>query len=188
MYDDDLDNLIDQAVSSYGAEPPAGLEAKIIAEVRSTPMLMKKGAHAKWVRVASGIAAGGLVAALLLHLERTQTSPFENRMTAAQKAHALPAIPIAVESHTHARVAVKVVSIRVPGLRSTYHQPALTEQELLLASLAAEHPKQALEWNETKQKKSEPLAVAPLSGSPMGTEPVELEAIVIAPLPSNAVD
>ena len=73
MHTEDFDSLIDQALTSYGTEPAQGLEAKIIAEVRSSPTLVKKNISSKWVRIASCIAAAGIVA-VLIHLGRTDPS------------------------------------------------------------------------------------------------------------------
>ena len=184
MHIEDFDSLIDQALTSYGIEPAQGLEAKIIAEVRSSPVLVKKKASAKWLRLGSGIAAAGLVAVLLIHNEERpgtkpdQTSETSRAISAAPSIATSLAQPETIHSHavslTHRRPHAAMV-------RTASSAAGLTDQEKLLVELAAHHP------NEARQLVSivgqeKPLTIEPLSVQPISTETLKIAALRIEPL------
>jgi hypothetical protein len=183
---DELDRLIDQALSSYGAEPPAHLETKIVAESRSTPMLVKKSASARWVSIASGIAAAVIAAFLLIH-DQGHSSNNSDQVASGSKKISI-ASSKATPTTRPGAIHSQAVSVRLhrphPSIaKAAYPEAPLTDQEQMLMDLAAHHPNEARQLISLDGQETKPITITPLSVQPISTEPLKIAALRIEPLP-----
>lgn len=188
---DELDRLIDQALSSYGAEPPAHLETKIVAESRSTPMLVKKSAPARWVSIASGIAAAGLLGSFLMHdtvRQVRQTTAQQDRQGLAQQEpvrlkQTKLAKPLSSAHLEKATAAVHHPVVERNERKTAYTEAPMTAQEERLVSLALHHPELLRPFFATENKEAMPLSFPLVPTPPIISEPIKIEAIKTEPLP-----
>lgn len=185
-HDDELDSLIDQALSSYGAEPSMKLEEKIIAEARSGPMLVKNRVAARWLGIGSGIAAAGLAGVLLLHHEQGRQVKMPDQMAVASRT-----LPFASSEATRlsqaATINAHTVSLRLHHPHSVVAkqaetQAALTDQEQMLVELVARHPDEARQLVDLVGQEAKPLTIEPLPVGPISSEPLKIAALHIEPL------
>ena len=182
-HNDELDNLIDQALASYGTEPSAGLEAKIIAAARSTPVLVRMTPSTLWSRTACGVAAASILAVLLLHDAGTSQQPGEVAPTARPRSimarqqvqiNPNPAgEPVAFEPHWQSRSETRS---RVRP-KTDYTAPGMTEEERMLAELASQHPQQTLSLIAMNEEQSHPLTVEPIRTQPLKIEPIHIDSL-----------
>ncbi len=185
-HDDELDNLIDQALASYGAEPSADLEVKIIAKARTTPMLLKSRNVTGWIGAASGIAAAVIVAFLLIH---DQGHPRKNSDQVASGSKEISnasskATPTARPGAIHSQAVSARVHRPHPAIAKTaYSEAQLTDQEQMLIDLAAHHPNEARQLISLDGQETKPITITPLSVQPISTEPLEIAALRVEPLP-----
>jgi hypothetical protein len=156
---DDLDNLIDSALSAYSrAEPLAGLETRVLQRVRTQQMSRRR--LWRWAPAVPVLAA--ILIAVLVYKPRP--------VTVAKVA--VPAVivepprpsPAAVAGH----VAPPVAKTRRPSLpgeppkRKLFPTPSpLTTEERLLVELAESHP-QELAARPAEEIDIKPIQIAPL--------------------------
>lgn len=186
MLDDNLDSLIDQALPSYGNEPSASLEAKIIAAANARQTLVRKNTPTRWIGIASTIAAAGLVALMLIR------SYGDSGTVPDQRSVADRGFPIAPASLAAVHQPKTIRSLQVPSKPHRFRSmkagnvdssAPLTDQEEVLLDLATNHPAEARQLVSLNGEEAKPLRVEPLALQPIPTEPLKFAALKIEPLP-----
>jgi hypothetical protein len=179
---DHLNELMEQGLASYAAEPSADLASRILMEAQATPVPMSS----RWYMGLAGwgiglTAAAGFLAFSLMH--SGMKGPAQKQLAA----HTIP--PSAANTHPPVRNAAIARSPRhrspemVPRMaNAVYVAPPVTEQERLLLTLAANHPKQALELVAMEERETEPLKVEPLTATPLKIELMARAPLDVTPL------
>jgi hypothetical protein len=189
---DNLDNLIDQALTSYtsrAARP--GLEKRILAVVAA------EGSPRAHVRSWKPVWA---FAAVLLLLTAGSIPlwirPGPLQVTVARRApagrveyspQAKPALGSSMKRPLHrvSRRASAAVSLPLP---TQFGQPRPTKEELLMARFAAEEPELADVLAKSKPDLDAPVTITAIPDNPVATEPVEMKPITIAPIQISSLN
>ena len=189
---DNLDNLIDQALTSYtsrAARP--GLEKRILAVVAA------EGSPRAHVRSWKPVWA---FAAVLLLLTAGSIPlwirPGPLQVTVARRApagrveyspQAKPALGSSMKRPLHrvSRRASAAVSLPLP---TQFGQPRPTKEELLMARLAAKEPELADVLAKSKPDLDAPVTITAIPDNPVATEPVEMKPITIAPIQISSLN
>jgi len=189
---DNLDNLIDQALTSYtsrAARP--GLEKRILAVVAA------EGSPRAHVRSWKPVWA---FAAVLLLLTAGSIPlwirPGPLQVTVARRApagqveyspQAKPALGSSMQRPLHrvSRRASAAVSLPLP---TQFGQPRPTKEELLMARFAAEEPELADVLAKSKPDLDAPVTITAIPDNPVATEPVEMKPITIAPIQISSLN
>jgi hypothetical protein len=162
--EDDLDRLIDGALSDYSsAEPLAGLEERVLNRVRAAEAARRR----RWLWA---LAAPALAAILIAILARPQPAPVARvapppaRVETA--APSLPPLtPPAVVRQVASRPAAKIQrppSPRALPKKDLFPTPSpLTSEERLLMAMAESHPHELL-IRPVEEIEIKPIQIAPL--------------------------
>lgn len=178
--DRDLDNILDEALTTYShAEPDPSLRARIIAHAET-----HRPRHILWPAAVACTAAALLIAFLL-----PRTAPVPQRVPVAPSTIAsavLPKIPTPVPEKTQHRY-IRAARHRAPRPARTiarsdvFPSPTpLTAQEITLLQFVSEHPEQARQalatraagLVETVPVVIKPIRIAALS-EPPGPQPLQ---------------
>ena len=154
---DDLDDLIDGALSTYSsAEPLSGLEQRVLNGVRAAERSRKR----RWWWAALALAAPAVAAILFLTPARKPT-PVPVAVTTPPRAHVEPAGPAEPRPAPAVRTR-RTGRPRVLPRKPTFPTPSpLTREERLLVELAASRP-QLLMARPMDEIEIKPLEIAPL--------------------------
>ena len=151
-YDDrQLDDLLDRGLREYSqAEPRAGLEDRILANLRTQPEPRRWWRI--WVPVLAAAAVLAIVAALLLRPSRPQPAVATHSPSQPRPAATLPPQPAATAkaaprhaAHMPRVVAVKREPAPLPRQQTFPAPTPLTEQERLVLALLRHAPDEAIQ-------------------------------------------
>jgi len=189
---DNLDNLIDRALTSYTSrEARPGLEQRIFAAVAA--------AGSPRAHVRSWKPAWAFAAVLLLLTAGSiplWIRPGPLQVTVARRApagqveyspQAKPALGSSMQRPLHrvSRRASAAVSLPLP---TQFGQPRPTKEELLMARLAAKEPELADVLAKSKPDLDAPVTITAIPDNPVATEPVEMKPITIAPIQISSLN
>jgi hypothetical protein len=150
---DELDKLIDGALSTYStAEPLAGLEQRILNRARA------RRARWPWLLAAVAVAAAILIA---VQVRKPESTPFVALAPppAPVVAPVMPARPLTPSRDR--KGAVPHVARTLPKRQVFPTETPLTHEERLLVQLAESHP-QELVIRPADQIEIKPIEIAPL--------------------------
>jgi hypothetical protein len=176
---DDLDVMLDRALSSYTpAHPRLGLEDRVRARLDSAagsahgakriPML--------WVWAAVTALAVVLLVAITL---RPHARPAPANLAAAPSRPSIPLIPTIQIPDRHPAIALANPPAKLPvnrtrPLRLTPRQPS---QEELIAQLLVNGPKAIASLAQDDDKLEKPINIQPLQDDPLVIDPIKIAPI-----------
>jgi hypothetical protein len=155
---DDLDKLIDGALSTYtNAEPIAGLEERVLERVR---MARRTRARRWWCAIAAAVSGAVLIGILA---RKPQPAPVARiEPPPVQLSIAPPPPRVVVEVRRPARAPRRPTTPRALPKRELFPTPMpLTKEERMLVALAEAHP-QELMARPVGEIEIKPIQIAPL--------------------------
>jgi hypothetical protein len=152
---DALDRELDAALAKYAAvEPRAGLEARVLAHLQAERELSSAHAPWEWPQVTALVAAGMILAAVLVWISgrRTQAVHHESAATphtqvalnGANRPGKPPTPAVTSTASSHSAHHAHRLARTVPKLEQFPSPQPLSEQEQLLASYVTEYPEHAV--------------------------------------------
>jgi hypothetical protein len=158
---DELDNLIDHALSGYAsAEPLAGLEGRVLTRVRTAA----RSRGRRWVWVLGALASVLAAILIVLFASKPRPVPVANVERPPVPVESAPA-PVAVVQQSGSRPATSRRRAASPHVLPKREQfptiSPLTSEERMLVEMAESHPQELL-VRPVEQIEIKPIQIAPL--------------------------